>query len=249
MARPPVEQAHAQFLRQARWTQGTRNQLYRRAGLLRAGRSLDVGCGTGAVTSEIARRTRGQVTGVDIDAEALAFARRHDERSLYEHGDALDLPYPDARFDIVLCHFTLLWLDDPLRALREMARVARAEGRVLVCAEPDYGGRLDWPDLPVRDWQIEGLQRQGAHPLIGRELRGLLVEAGLDAQVGVMPSLWDADALRAEFEDEWALLAADAGDAVDPQAFAAAKARAAAAIEAGTRLVYMPVFYALGKVI
>jgi SAM-dependent methyltransferase len=249
MARPSLETAHAQYVRQARWTQGTRNQLYRRARLLQAERVLDVGCGTGAVTAEVARRTRGQVTGLDIDAQALAFARQHDDRSLYEHGDALDLAYPDDCFDIVLCHFTLLWLSDPLQALREMARVARAEGRVLICAEPDYGGRLDWPELPIRAWQIDGLRRQGAHPTIGRELRRLLVGAGLDAQVGVMPSQWDVRSLRAEFEAEWALLARDVGDAVDPGSFAEAKARAAAAIAAGTRLVYMPVFYALGKVI
>ncbi|MBN1641563.1 MAG: methyltransferase domain-containing protein [Anaerolineae bacterium] len=249
MARPSVEAAHQQFVRQARWTQGTRSQLYRRARLLQAERVLDVGCGTGAVTSEVASRTRGHVTGVDIDADALAFARQHDDRSLYEYGDAHHLPYPDDQYDLVLCHFALLWIGDPPQALREMARVLRPAGRVLVCAEPDYGGRLDWPDLPIRVWQTEGLRRQGAHPTIGRELRHLLVAAGFDAEVGVMPSLWDTQSLRAEFEAEWTMLASDVGDAVDPRTFAAAKARADEAIADGTRLVYMPVFYALGRVV
>ena len=69
---------HAQFQRQAQWTQATRNQLYRRANLLRAERTLDVGCGTGVLTEELARRTRGEVTGLDIDPAMIAFARRQD---------------------------------------------------------------------------------------------------------------------------------------------------------------------------
>ena len=117
----------------------------------------------------------------------------------------------------------------------------------MICAEPDYGGRVDWPALPLREWQSEGLRRQGADPEIGRRLRQLLVDAGLQADVGVLPSLWDADALRESFEFEWDWLARDVGQAVDGATFARAKAQARAAVEAGTRLVYLPVFYAIAR--
>jgi ubiquinone/menaquinone biosynthesis C-methylase UbiE len=254
---PTLADWHAQFLRQARWTQATRNQLYRRANLLRAEHTLDVGCGTGVLTEELARRTRGEVIGLDIDPAMIAFARRQDHcgqpareragQARYEQGDALDLPYPDGHFDVVACHFLLLWVADPARAVSEMARVTRPGGAVLVCAEPDYGGRVDWPELPIREWQIEGLRRQGADPLIGRRLRQLLVAAQLDAGVGVLPSLWDADDLRKNFEREWAWLAHDVGQAVDPATFARVQAQARDAVEAGARLVYLPVFYALGS--
>jgi ubiquinone/menaquinone biosynthesis C-methylase UbiE len=225
----------------------TRNQLYRRVNLLRAERVLDVGCGTGAITQELARRTQGQVIGLDINPDAIAFAQEQDDRSWYEMGDALDLPYPDDHFDVVTCHFVLLWVSDPVRAAREIVRVARRGGWVLACAEPDYGGRLDWPDLPIRAWQIEGLRRQGADPLIGRQLRHILVTAGLRAEVGVIPSQWGARALAENLEAEWKWLQYDVGDAVDASTFAQAKTQAKAAIEAGTRLVYLPIFYALGK--
>jgi ubiquinone/menaquinone biosynthesis C-methylase UbiE len=247
IASPSLVEWHAQFQRQARWTQATRNQLYRRANLLRAERVLDVGCGTGVLTEELARRTRGEVIGLDVDPAMVAFARTYAPQARYEEGDALDLPYPRASFDAVTCHFLLLWVADPERAVREIARVTRTGGDVLICAEPDYGGRVDWPELPLKDWQCEGLRRQGADPLIGRRLRQLLAAAELEPDVGVMPSLWDADDLRDNFEREWAWLAHDVGEAVDAAAFGAAKEQARAAVEAGTRLVYLPTFYALGR--
>ena len=254
---PTLADWHDQFQRQARWTQATRSQLYRRANLLRAERVLDVGCGTGVLTQELARRTRGEVTGLDIDPAMVAHARRQDNcgqparqqdgQARYEQGDALDLPYPDAHFDVVASHFLLLWVADAGQAVREMARVTRPGGCVLICAEPDYGGRVDWPPLPIQEWQSEGLRRQGADPQIGRRLRQLLVAAGLWADVGVLPSLWDADDLRENFELEWTWLARDVGQAVDAATFARAKAQARAAVEAGTRLVYLPIFYAMGR--
>ena len=238
---------HAQFLRQARWTQATRSQLYRRANLLRAERVLDVGCGTGAITAELARRTRGEVTGMDLDPAMVAFARQQTPDVRFEQGDARQLAFPNDQFDVVCCHFLLLWVADPERAVREMARVTREGGSVLICAEPDYGARVDWPNLPIAQWQVEGLRRQGADPLIGRKLRHLLAAASLQGEVGVLASLWDSAVLRENFEAEWAWIAHDAGVFVPEAELARARAQAQAAIEVGTRLVYLPLFYALAQ--
>jgi SAM-dependent methyltransferase len=239
---------HQQFLRQAKWTQATRNHLYRRANLLRATQVLDVGCGTGAITAELAQRTQGTAIGIDIDPQMIAFARQQGGKARYEEGDARALPFPAGSFDIATCHFTLMWIADPQAAVREMARVVGPGGAVLVCAEPDYGGRLDWPALPIRRWQVEGLRRQGADPCLGRRLRQILAEAGMETEVGVIPSQWTPRALEAEFEVEWSWLRRDVGDTVEPAVFERAMAEAKAAIEGGTRFVYVPIFYALGRV-
>jgi len=242
-----TEDWHKQFLRQAGWTQATRSQLYRRANLLRARRVLDVGCGTGAITAELSRRSRGEVTGIDLDPAMVAFARQHAPDARFELGDALALPFPDGHFDVVCCHFVLLWVQDPQRAVREMARVARDGGSVLICAEPDYGARVDWPALPVAEWQAEGLRRQGADPLIGRKLRELMTAADLDAAVGVTSSFWNPEALRDNFQAEWQWIAHDVGSFVPSPDLANAHAQAKAAVDAGTRLVYLPLFYALAR--
>jgi SAM-dependent methyltransferase len=243
-----VEEWHIQFTRQARWTRAVRNQLYRRVNLLRAERVLDVGCGTGVITEEMAARCRGQVTGVDVDAAMTAFAQDHGGQAEYRVGDAHQLDFPDGHFDVVACHFLLMWVSNPALAVREMARVTRPGGTVLVCAEPDYGGRIDYPqELPLARWQAEALRREGADPFMGRKLPALFTQTGLSANVGVIPSLWDDEALRAEFEAEWALMERTLAGMVSEDELGRSKQIDWQAIEDGQRLIFMPIFYAVGR--
>ena len=243
-----VEEWHAQFIRQARWTRAVRNQLYRRVNLLRAERVLEVGCGTGVITEEMAARCKGQVIGVDVDAAMIAFAQNKGGRAEYRVGDANQLDFPDGQFNVVACHFLLMWVSNPTLAVHEMARVTRPGGAVLACAEPDYGGRIDYPEeLPLARWQTQALRREGADPFIGRKLPALFAQAGLSANVGVIPSLWDDEALRAEFEAEWALMERTLVGMVSEDELRRYKQIDWQTIEDGQRLISMPIFYAVGK--
>jgi SAM-dependent methyltransferase len=240
---------HQQFVRQAAWTRATRTYLYRRANLLRAERVLDVGSRTGAVTEELAARTSGVVVGVDRDPSMVAYARERGGQADYRLGDAHDLPFQDAWFDVTACHFVLMWCRDPFQAAREMVRVTRPGGAVLVCAEPDYGGRIDHPDLPLGRRQMEALRAEGADPCLGRKLRALFaMPAVRRAEVGVIPGLWDLPALSAEFDAEWGLWERSLEGLVPPDELARTKAADRAAIESGQRLVFVPVFHALVRV-
>jgi SAM-dependent methyltransferase len=240
---------HEQFTRQAGWTRAARTRLYRRANLLQARRVLDVGSGTGAVTEELANRTKGMVVGLDLDPDMVAFARERGGRADYRLGDAHDLPFRDAWFDVTVCHFVLMWCRDAAQAAQEMVRVTRPGGAVLACAEPDYGGRVDHPPLPLGRWQLEALRVEGADPCLGRKLRGLFaLPAVRYTEVGVIPGLWDLPTLRVEFDAEWALWERSLADLVPPDELARIKAADRAGIEAGERLAFMPVFYALVRV-
>lgn len=87
-------------------------------------RVLDVGCGGGFLSNDLAQRGR-QVTGLDIAADALAVARAHDPsgRVRYVEGDALALPFDDGSFDAVCAMDLLEHLESPGSAIAEASRV------------------------------------------------------------------------------------------------------------------------------
>jgi SAM-dependent methyltransferase len=103
---------------------------------------LDVGCGPGTITVDLAARVApGRVLGIDVSADPLGEARSAAERAgvpvTFEVGDVYALAAPDDSFDVVHAHQVLQHLTDPVAALREMARVCRPGGVVAV-RDVDY---------------------------------------------------------------------------------------------------------------
>jgi demethylmenaquinone methyltransferase / 2-methoxy-6-polyprenyl-1,4-benzoquinol methylase len=106
----------------------------RAADLARVGpgsRALDVATGTGDLAIELARRG-ASVTGVDFAEAMLEVARAKAPHVAFDRGDALALPYEDADFDAVTVAFGARNFSDLDRGLREMTRVVRPGGRVVV---------------------------------------------------------------------------------------------------------------------
>lgn len=98
---------------------------------------LDVCCGTGDLAFELARRVSpgGSVVGCDFSERMLDLAREKVADSApvrFEWADALQLPYDDGRFDVVTVGFGVRNFADRDRGLREMARVMRPGGRLVV---------------------------------------------------------------------------------------------------------------------
>ena len=165
---------HRRYAQQANWTRELRSYIFERTGLRNAHHVLEAGCGTGAILSGLPEGPL--VYGLDIDHEALIECKRHAPRAVLTEGDALSLPYPDRAFDIVYSHFLLLWVRDPLRALREIKRVTRQGGFVIAFAEPDYLQRIDKPRelMQLGKWQTDALRRQGADPGLGSAAGGVV---------------------------------------------------------------------------
>jgi ubiquinone/menaquinone biosynthesis C-methylase UbiE len=127
------------------------------AGLLRPGMSvLDAGCGTGAITSGIARVVGpdGLVVGVDRDEGNLSIARQEHTALAnlrFEHGDATELRH-GARFDIVTAARTLQWIAQPGRAVISMKQATRHGGLVVVL---DYShAKNGWEPDPPREFRL-----------------------------------------------------------------------------------------------
>lgn len=115
-----------------------RRAAVRLSGAAPGDRVLDCATGTGDLALRFKRvvGTRGEVIGTDFCSEMLAAAPAKARRAgldvRFEVADVLALPYPDASFDVASIGFGIRNVDDPVRCLREMARVVRREGRVVV---------------------------------------------------------------------------------------------------------------------
>jgi hypothetical protein len=145
-------------------------------------------------------------------------------------------------------------------------------GVVLALAEPDYGARIDYPPELARlgFWQREALRVQGADPDMGRKLKAIFSQAGLeDVEAGVLGGQWTGTPSEQAIESEWEVLEADLKDTpidllvggklpggpleeeqreeflemelgrlwrVEQQAY-----------EQGSRILYVPTFYAWGR--
>jgi len=113
---------------------GWRRRAARVTGLAPGGSALDVACGSGKLTAELARIAgpTGRVVGLDFSPEMLAVARLHHPEIEFTEGDALNLPFQEASFDAATIAFGLRNLADPVRGLREMARALKPGGRAVV---------------------------------------------------------------------------------------------------------------------
>lgn len=164
---------------------------------------LDVGCGTGVDALALAAWVgpTGRVTGLDnsqvlVDAARAAAADRPGLPVEFGVGDAHRLPLGDDTVDAARCERVMMHLADPDQAVRELVRVTRPGGRVLV-ADPDHGmWALDGADIPltrtVLTWWFDNI----ANPWIARRTPAAMRRAGLvDLEVRLLPILLlDVDA-------------------------------------------------------
>jgi ubiquinone/menaquinone biosynthesis C-methylase UbiE len=185
-------------LRSHRWRTAENSARYL-LGLLKPGmRLLDVGCGPGTITSELAQRVApGAVLGVDVDEavldEAERFAARQAASNLsFAAGDFRALRLPGQSFDVVHAHQVLQHLRDPVGALAEMRRLA-APGAIVAVRDCDYSAFAWAPDDERLDrWMRVYLQvtrQNGSEANAGRYLLGWAQQAGF-SEITYTTSNW-----------------------------------------------------------
>ncbi len=244
-----LERLHARYLVQATWTTSIREQLFDSIQIQGKHKLLEVGSGTGVVSAEISQRFSLTSVGVDIDHSAVTFAHNNDATSLYLAGDGNNLPFQPAAFDVAVCHFLLLWVDNPEQILDEMIRVTKPGGWILALAEPDYGGRIDYPHEleTIGQRQIQALLNQGANPYLGRTLRALFHSAQLTGiRTGLLGGEWQGSIDEDQLESEWETLAQDLSELLPTDEIERFRRIDHEAWEMGTRVLFVPTFYAAG---
>lgn len=199
---------HASVLRSHTWRTAANSAAYLLAHLTPDARVLDIGCGPGTITADLAALVPdGHVTGVDAASGVLEKARATAaERGLdnvtFAPADVHALDHPDDSFTVVHAHQVLQHVGDPVTALREMRRVC-APGGIVAVRESDYGGMFWYPQLPGLDtWQDlyrRVARANGGEPDAGRRLHVWARQAGL-TDVTVTSSNW---CYTGDEEREW----------------------------------------------
>ena len=174
-------------LRSHRWRTAKNSAAYLLPHLDSTARILDVGCGPGTITLDLARSVdRGFVMGLDRSEEVIEQAiEARDEADLpnvdFTAGDVYALDFPDASFDVVHAHQVLQHLSDPVAALREMRRVCKPEGLV-AARDADYAAFSWWPAVPELDTWLDLYRRvarsNDAEPDAGRRIKSWALAAG-----------------------------------------------------------------------
>ena len=210
---------------------------------------LDVGCGPGTITVDLARRLApGQVVGIDSSAEIIEHAAGlafdegvHNVR--FHVGDVYSLDFPDETFDIVHAHQVIQHVANPVAAMGEIRRVLKPGG-IFAARDVDYGGVMVYPTLQgLSQWMKvyrDVHYWNGGDPDAGRALKAWARLAGF-SDVSSSASIWCFASLaeREWWGESWAVRATEStfathaieagvADLADLQAIAAAWRRWAA---------------------
>jgi SAM-dependent methyltransferase len=205
---------HESVLRSHRWRTAANSAAYLLPHLRPGMSILDVGCGPGTITADLAAAVApGRVTAVERTPAALALARtgiaaRGLDTVWFTVADAHALPFAAGSFDVVHAHQVLQHLADPVLALREMRRVCRPGG-VVAARDSDYAAFAWYPTVSELDeWLAlyRGAARaNGGEPDAGRRLLSWARAAGFGA-VSPTAGIWcfATDADRGWWGAAWA---------------------------------------------
>jgi ubiquinone/menaquinone biosynthesis C-methylase UbiE len=199
---------HESVLRSHRWRTAENSASFL-LGHLESGMALlDVGCGPGTITADLAGRLgKGKVVGIDLSEEVVGLAREQHPTSSganlsFQVGDVYALEFADETFDVVYAHQVLQHLGRPVDALAEMRRVLKPGGLVAV-RDADFGAFGWFPADPVLDRWMDVYhqltRRNGAQADAGRNLKAWVRAAGF-REVVASSSNWT---FQSDEEREW----------------------------------------------
>jgi ubiquinone/menaquinone biosynthesis C-methylase UbiE len=237
------------FRVQCRWSREIRKYCQTKYPVSPFSKVLEIGCGTGAVLSELDPIPGGVVVGVDLLFDRLKFFNNKIKSASLLAGDALDLPFCSGSFEQVFCHYFLLWIKEPKFALLEIKRVLADHGIFFIFSEPDYGGCIDYPTelSRLKEMQIDSLISQGADPFLGRRITYLLQDAGFRSiETGLIPWASRRNQLDDEFNSEWEMIEQDNAGRLSLDELRDLKSLDRSSRENHIRVEYIPVFYGWG---
>ncbi len=170
--------------------------LFTRVGIPSGSKVVDVACGGGDVTVDLARIVgpKGHVVGIDLDEAKLELARNEAKTLQLDNVDfrrcVIGEGQLQGEFDVAYCRFLLTHLSDPLTAVREIRGVLKPGG-IFMTVDIDSRGYFAYPETPGQarflNFYVEVVRKRGGDPDIGPRLPSLLMEAGFhDVRMNVV---------------------------------------------------------------
>lgn len=251
-----IAEWHQRYKQQAGWSAELRRLVYSFPWFREAQYIIEIGCGTGAILQELLPVQKRCVIGLDIESEPLIYASSFESDPKLVQADAYSTPFPDSTFEISFCHYLLLWTKFPHQIISEMIRITKPGGWILAFAEPDYGGRIDFPtELETfGKIQIQSLMEQGANPYTGRSLRSLFSYPNIiNVTTGIFGAQWSS-VETTETNMEMHTLQSDyerldnSPVSISRDRFISLQQSDYQAWKNQTRVLFVPTFYAWGKV-
>ncbi len=193
------------FLRsQMESTKPAREFMYSRIGMNPSDFVLDLGCASGFIIKEISKYTH-KIVGIDIDFSILN--ENYEDRHSLVCANAMQIPFDDSTFDIIMDHYTLMWVKNYRQAIKEIDRVLR-RGGYLISIEPDYSGRIEGridfeSDEPKSSLEIvRALRDAGAFPFFAHKLLIELRNLGYYLEFGVLSWSYNKEKMAFDIQSE-----------------------------------------------
>jgi ubiquinone/menaquinone biosynthesis C-methylase UbiE len=169
-----IKDWHDRFTTQLKWTLPLRDIIYSELNISPSTKIFEPGCGTGALLLELGTKFHCDLYGCDIDSARLNLAKETlDSKgisvSLTER-NALKTLYPPNFFDYIFTHYLFLWIENLSKVFSEFHRILKPNGKLIILAEPDYGGVIEEPNTNLKNAIQINLKKQGANPNICRFL-------------------------------------------------------------------------------
>jgi SAM-dependent methyltransferase len=168
---------------------------------------LDVGCGTGALTSAISLHGQvKRVVGIDPSFDFLLYAGHRNQTAKFASASALALPFADGLFDFVVSGLVLNFVPDPALALSEFVRIAKPNGGVVAAYVWDYAGKMEflryfWDVASALDSSAKLLHQGNRFPLCDPQLLTRLWQDSGLCDVSVYPL--DVLTVFDDFDQYW----------------------------------------------
>lgn len=246
----PAIDWNERFSVQAKWTRSIREFLINQLGITKTSRVLEVGSGTGVILRETRDITNCQMFGIDFDFKRLVYSKKINPQEAVNCADAYHLPFADNTFDFIMAHYFFLWLKTPLHVMFEVNRVLKHGGFLVAFAEPDYSARIEYPEefQELGIIQTDSLAKQGINPIVGRSLPLLFSQSSFEeVQFGLSGFQYPVKIISDDWDSEWEVMESDTLGKILPLKFSELKLHDQQARMAGTRVSWVPTFYAFGK--